>query len=451
MASLLLAALIGAEFMLQIVGTMMNVAVPNAQSDLALSVSTASWTLNGFFLAFAGFMLLGGRLGDVYGHRRMFLVGIGLLTVASVLAGLAPGIEVLIAGRVLQGLGAAIAAPTGLALLTVLFNGSRQKRALALYSTISAFGSGAGLVIGGVLTYLGDWRASLLISVPIGLLVIVVSIKTLNLANDTTEDRSLGLASSILVTAAMTTGILGLVRASQYGWSDRFALLCFAGFAALLVALLVGDSRAADPLLPLRVFTHRDRLTAFVNLVLIASVMGSLFFYLSVYLSQGLGFNSLQTGLGYLPYVAGIVAAAEGGSRVLWAVSLKMRGLVGLITMAVAVALLTQLDAHSSYTTHVLPQLALLGAGVGLAIAPLYTVIMATTAPRDSGITAGVLQVTINAGGTVGLAILLTPASAHGGAVTDNISSILKWATCIAVVNVAINAIAWFGPRTNRH
>ncbi|KXF56485.1 MFS transporter [Rhodococcus sp. SC4] len=445
---MLLAALIAAEFMLQIVGTMMNVAVPNVQADLGLSVSTASWALNGFFLAFGGFMILGGRLGDVFGHRRMFLFGVGLLTVASLVSGLAPGIEILLIGRVLQGLACAIAAPTGLALLAILFHGDRQKRALALYSTVSAFGSGAGLVIGGIFTYLGDWRWSLLVSVPIGVAVIAVAFRVLDLGNDTTEDRSLGLLSSILVTAGVTSGVYGLVRASQMGWTDSTALLSFAGFAILLIALLAVDSRSNDPLLPTRVFANRDRVGSFVNLVLIASVMGSLFFYMSVYMSAGLGFNSLQIGLGYLPYGIAIVLTTEVLTRWMGSISLKVRGLAGLICMAVAAFLLAQLGEGSTYAANVLPELTLLGIGVGLAIIPLYTIIMTTTPPEDSGVTAGVLQVTINTGGTIGLAILLTPSSAGGGSVTENISEIFVWGGVIAVINVLVNLVLWFGPRS---
>ncbi|MGW6898954.1 MFS transporter [Streptomyces sp. NPDC054919] len=444
-----LITLLGAEFVLQIVGTMTNVSVPNAQADLNLSVSTASWVLNGFFLAFGGMMLLGGRLGDVFGHRRMFLTGMGLLTGASLLAGLAPGIEILLIGRVLQGIGSAIAAPTGLALLALVFEEARRKRALALYSTVSAFGTGAGLVLGGVLTYLGDWRWSLLICAPLGILVGAVSLRVLP-PHDATHKRPLGVASSLLVTIGLTSAVYGLVQASQDGWLSSSALVPLAAATVLLVAFAAVDSRNSDPLLPKQVIAHRDRAGGLLNLVLIASVMGSFLFYMSQYLSTVLHFNALQIGFAFLPYGVAIVIATEILTRFLQSISLKVRGLAGLLCIAVGVFLLTGLGADSTYWVNVLPSILMLGLGVGLAIIPLYTVIMSTTKQRDSGVTAGALQLTINTGGPIGLAILLIPSSAGSGVLVDNISTVFAWGGGIAVINILVNLLFWFGPRRSR-
>ncbi|MEV1203962.1 MFS transporter, partial [Microbispora rosea] len=188
--ALALAAIVGAEFMLQLDGTIVNVALPALQSDLGLSVTGGSWVPNGFLLAFGGLLLFAGRLGDALGHRRVFLAGVGLIVVASLVAGLAPNVQALLAGRVLQGAGAAVAGPTGLALLAIVFRGERRQRAFGLYSTVTGLGASAGMVLGGVLTWAGDWRWSLLVNVPIGLAVIVLAVRALTVGELTVRDEA---------------------------------------------------------------------------------------------------------------------------------------------------------------------------------------------------------------------------------------------------------------------
>lgn len=444
---LVLAAIVGAEFMLQLDGTIVNVALPGMQRELTLGVTAASWVLNGFFLAFGGLLLLAGRLGDVLGHRRVFLVGIGIVTLASLVAGFANSEAMLLTGRIVQGAGAAVAGPAGLALLAILFQGERQQRAFGLYSTVTGLGAAAGLVLGGVLTQVGSWRWSLLVNVPIGLVIIAIGLKELGFGRDATRARSLGVPSAVLVTAAFTAGVYGLVRAADKGWSDPVTLGAFAAFVVLVVALLVVDARAAEPLLPGRIFADRDRIGGFVNLVLLAAVLTGFLFYIAQYLATVRHLNPLRTGLAILPFGLAILLATQVLGKLVTSVTLKARGLGGLVLVAIAIALLTRLNGTSNYWVDVLPEIVLLGIGVGLAIVPFNMVILSTSDPADTGITAGILQTSLTVGGALGLALFLLPYTSGSGNPADTISSVFAWSTGIAVLGLLVTVVFWFGPR----
>lgn len=441
-----LVAIVGAEFMLQLDGTIVNVALPGLQHELNLGVTGASWVLNGFFLAFGGLLLLAGRLGDVLGHRRVFLAGITVVTVASLIAGLAPNETVLLTGRVVQGAGAAIAGPAGLALLAILFQGERQQRAFGLYSTVTGLGAASGLVLGALLTQV-NWRLSLLVNVPIGLVILAIGVRQLGLRQDNTRTRSLGVASAILVTAAFTAGVYGLVRAAEKGWTDPVTLGAFGAFVVLTVALLITDRRAAEPLLPGRVFADRDRIGGFLNLVLLAAVLTGFLFYIAQYLGTVRQFSPLLTGLAILPFGLAILLTTQLLGKLLNPISLKARGLAGLVLVAIAVALLTRLTGSSDYWTSVLPEIVLLGLGVGVAIVPFNMVILSTSDPADTGITAGILQTSLTVGGALGLALFLLPYTAGSGNHADTISSVFAWATGIAVLGLVVTLLFWFGPQ----
>ncbi|MCM2410699.1 MFS transporter [Streptomyces sp. RKAG290] len=447
---LVLLAVVGAEFMLQLDGTIVNVALPGAQADLGIGVTGASWVLNGFFLAFGGLLLLAGRLGDVLGHRRVFLFGIALVGVASLLAGLAPNFPVLLSGRVLQGAGAAIAGPTGLALLTIEFEGERQLKAFGLYSTVTGLGAASGMILGGILTWAGDWRWTLLVNVPIAAAVLLVANKVLSRGDAPTTRRSLGVPSSVLVTGALVGLVYGLVRAAEAGWSDTWTLVSLGAAVVLTAGLLAVDSKSAEPLLPLRVFASRERVGGFISLVLLAAVLTGFLFYTIQYLDAVLGFGALKTGFAILPFGLGILLTVQLLTKYLAGISLKLRGILGLVLVVGAVLWLTRLDGQSSYATDVLPQIVLLGLGVGLAIVPVNMTILSTTSPEDTGITAGILQAALTVGGTVGLAVLLQPFTAGDGNIAENISTLYTWAAGIAGAGLLVTLAFWFGPGTRK-
>ncbi|MER7004122.1 MFS transporter [Dactylosporangium sp. NPDC000555] len=432
-----LAAIVGAEFLLQLDGTIANVALPTMRQDLRLDVPTASWVLNGFFLAFGGLLLAAGRLGDVLGHRRLFLIGIGLVTLASLVAGLAPNFPVLLVGRVLQGAGAALAGPAGLALLAILFDGERQQRAFGFYSTVTALGASAGLILGALLTSTGSWRWSLLINVPIGLAIIGLALRAVGTGRGTTADRSLGIPSAVLVTATLTAAVYGLVNAADHGWASSWTIIPLA--LVLLGTLLAVDSRAAEPMLPGRVFANRARLGGFVNLLLLASVLTGFLFYTSQYLHSGLGLDALHTGLALLPFGLALLAATQLLTKYIARVSLPIRGVIGMFLVVVALVWLARLGPGSTYFADVFGQIIILGVGVGIAVTPFNMIVLTTSDPADTGITAGLLQASLTIGGSLGLAMLLLPFASGIGAV-------FTWGAIIAGASLILSLLFWFGP-----
>lgn len=448
--ALALAAIVGAEFMLQLDGTIVNVALPTLQSDLHLTVAGGSWVPNGFFLAFGGLLLFAGRLGDVLGHRRVFLAGIGLVVVASLVAGLAPNLEVLLAGRILQGAGAAICGPTGLALLAIVFQGERQQRAFGLYSTVTGLGASAGMVLGGLLTWVGDWRWSLLVNVPIGLVLAVVAARALGLRDETRRSRSLGLPSALLSTATLTTAVYGLVHAAEKGWGDRWTLAALGAAVVLAVILLLVDRRSAEPLLPLAVLAGRERAGAFLNLVLLAAVLTSFLIYLVQYLQGVLHLDALRSGLAILPFGLALLVSTQILTSYIAKIGLKTRAVAGLVVVLAGVAWLTRLDGGSTYLTGVLPALVVMGLGVGVAIIPFNMIVLTTAPPEYAGVTAGVLQTALTIGGSLGLAAMLIPLTQGSGGLAETISSVFVWAAAALVIALLVALVFWYRPGARR-
>ncbi|GLW24913.1 MFS transporter [Microbispora triticiradicis] len=448
--ALALAAIVGAEFMLQLDGTIVNVALPTLQSDLHLTVAGGSWVPNGFFLAFGGLLLFAGRLGDVLGHRRVFLAGIGLVVVASLIAGLAPNLEVLLAGRILQGAGAAICGPTGLALLAIVFQGERQQRAFGLYSTVTGLGASAGMVLGGLLTWVGDWRWSLLVNVPIGLVLAVVAARALGLRDETRRSRSLGLPSALLSTATLTTAVYGLVHAAEKGWGDRWTLAALGAAVVLAVILLLVDRRSAEPLLPLAVLAGRERAGAFLNLVLLAAVLTSFLIYLVQYLQGVLHLDALRSGLAILPFGLALLVSTQILTSYIAKIGLKTRAVAGLVVVLAGVAWLTRLDGGSTYLTGVLPALIVMGLGVGVAIIPFNMIVLTTAPPEYAGVTAGVLQTALTIGGSLGLAAMLIPLTQGSGGLAETISSVFVWAAAALVIALLVALVFWYRPGARR-
>ncbi|MFI9576273.1 MFS transporter [Microbispora rosea] len=445
--ALALAAIVGAEFMLQLDGTIVNVALPALQSDLGLSVTGGSWVPNGFLLAFGGLLLFAGRLGDALGHRRVFLAGVGLIVVASLVAGLAPNVQALLAGRVLQGAGAAVAGPTGLALLAIVFRGERRQRAFGLYSTVTGLGASAGMVLGGVLTWAGDWRWSLLVNVPIGLAVIVLAVRALTVweltvRDEATRSRALGLPSALLSAAAVTAAVYGLVRAAEKGWGDPWTAAALGAAVVLAGVLLLVDRRAAEPLLPLAVLAGRERAGAFAGLLLLAAVLTGFLIYLVQFLQGVLHFDALRSGLAILPFGLALLVSTQILTARIAAVGLKTRALLGLSVVLAGTAWLTRLDGGSAYAADVLPALVVMGLGVGVAIIPLNMIVLTTAPAEYAGVAAGLLQTALTIGGSLGLAAMLIPLGADG--LAEGISSVFAWACGALVAALLVMAASWY-------
>lgn len=443
---MLLATIVGAELTLQLDGTIVNVSLPSIQTALGLSVQGASWVPNGFLLAFGALLLFSGRLGDVIGPRRMFVAGIGLVVVGSAVAGLAPSAAVLIAGRVVQGLGAALAGPAGLSLLTVVFTGDRQARAFGLYSTVSGFGAAGGMVLGGLLTELGGWRWSLLVNVPVGLALLAVALRSLRLRDDVIRGRSLALPSAALATTALLALVYGLVSAAERGWGSPTTVGVLVAAVVLAAVLLVADRRAPEPLLPGRVFADRRRVASFLGLLLLASVLTGFLIYLVQYLQFALGLDPLRAGLAILPFGLAVLLATRPVGPV-GSLRLETRGVIGFVGVLAGVVWLSALEPGSSYLGGVLGPIIVLGLGVGLAIVPLTMTILTTSHPEDTGVTAGLVQVSLTAGGATGVALLLVPYTSGTGDPATTIGTLFVWCSIIILAALVIVAAGWWLPR----
>lgn len=306
------------------------------------------------------------------------------------------------------------------------------------------------MVLGGVLTWAGDWRWSLLVNVPIGLLLIIVAVKALGLRDEATRSRPLGLPSALLGTVAVTAAVYGLVRAAEKGWGDTWTLVPLGAAVVLAAALLVSDRRAEEPLLPLAVFAGRERAGALLGLLLLAAVLTGFLIYLVQYLQGVLRLDALQSGLAILPFGLALLVVTQLLTKHIAAVSLKVRAVLGLVVVLAGVAWLTRLDAGSTYLVGVLPALVVIGVGVGVAIIPYNMIILTTAPPEHAGVTAGLLQTALTVGGSLGLAALLIPFTGGGGGIAENISSVFAWACAAMALALVVALLFWFGPGARR-
>ncbi|MFF3442027.1 MFS transporter [Streptosporangium sp. NPDC002721] len=449
---LLLAAIVGCEFMLQLDGTIVTVALPDLQNDLGLSAAALSWVVNAFLLSFGGVLLLGGRLGDLFGHRTVFLAGTGLLAAASLLAGLAPDLGWLLAGRALQGVGAALAGPAGLALLSVTYTGERRQRAFGLYSTVTGLAAAAGMILGGVLTWAADWRWTLLVNVPVGLAIVALGARTIAPRGPAGREgtRALDLPGALLSVLGMTAVVHGFVRAAEEGWGDAVVVGSLAGGAAVLAAFAFLESRVASPVLPSRVFAHRARAGAFVTLVLLAFVLTGFLFFLTQFLQRVLGLGPLLTGLAFLPFgLALLVTARSAPTLIARARGPRNLAVAGLALVVVATLWLGGVDGDSAYPAAVLGPLVIMGVGAGAAIVPFNIIVLSETPPEDAGITSGVLQASLALGGSLGPAVLLTAFAGGGQDVAAGVSRAFTASAVVAGLAIAVGIAAWFLPSRN--
>jgi EmrB/QacA subfamily drug resistance transporter len=388
-------------------GTIVNVALPHIQRALSFSGSGLSWVLNAYILTFGGLLLLGARAGDLLGRRRTFLFGIGLFTVGSLAGGLSTAAWMLLAARAIQGVGAAFAAPSSLALLTTLFSeGSQRVRAIGLFTTVSAAGGAIGLVAGGLLTEWSSWRWVMFVNVPIGVAVWLVG----RLVLDETERRHgrFDMAGAVTSTIGMTAIVLGLVEAGSAGWGDPMTVVPLVVGAVLLGAFVLDERRAEEPILPLRLLTNPTRSAANLARGLVYAGMYGTFFFLSQFLQDVQGHSPLVVGVGFLPIPASVFLGSQLTSKVLVG---RLRPtaimMLGAGLAALGLLLSSQLHAGSSYL-QVLVNLVLLGAGAGIALVSLTSASLAGVDPKDAGAASGLINVVQQLGAALGLAVLVT-------------------------------------------
>ena len=398
--------MLGAQLMVILDATAVNIALPHIQTGLHFSATTLSWVMNGYTLTFGGLLLLGGRAGDILGRRRVFLAGIALFTLASLAGGLAPNAGVLLAARALQGVGGALASPAVLALVVSGFAEGRERiRALAIYSGVVTAGGSLGLVLGGLITQWASWRWVLFVNLPIGVAVIVLA--PLFVTETPRAPGRFDLPGAVTSTAGVAALVYAFIRAASDGWGNRVAVAAFAAAAVLLVAFVLNERRAAQPITPLRLFTSVSRSGSFVARLLLVAGMFGMFFFLTQFLQDVLGFGALRAGIAFLPMTLLLFAVSRLAPRLMPRVGGWRLMLLGMLPVVAGMAWLSRVTPDTTYWSGVFGPMVLLGAGMGVVFVPLTTASLAGVAPQDSGAASSMVNVMQQLGGSVGLAVLV--------------------------------------------
>ena len=405
--SVVLAVILVAQLMVMLDMSIVNVALPQMQSALDFSTSGLSWVLNAYSLAFGGLLLLGARAGDLLGRRRSFLAGVGLFTLASLAGGLATSPALLLVARATQGVGGALIAPATLALLSSMFPEGRERtRSLGLYTAVSVGGASVGLVAGGLLTEWTSWRWVMFVNVPIGLALVVAAALFLD---ETPRQRGrFDLAGALTSTVGMTALVYGFVTAASHGWHAPETLAAFVVGVLLMAALVAVESFAEAPITPLVLFADRQRAGAYLARMLLIASMTGMFFFLTQFLQDVLGYSPLATGFGFLPISVGLFASSQLSARVLverYGDRLVMAA--GITLSLLGLLWLTQLSQDSGYLA-VLGPLVLVGLGNGSAMVPLTGAALQGVQPQHAGAGSGLVNVMQQVGASLGLAVLVT-------------------------------------------
>jgi EmrB/QacA subfamily drug resistance transporter len=415
-----LALILTCQLMLMLDVTVMNVALPRISADLGFTPAGLSWVMNAYTLVFGGLLLLGGRLGDLFGRRRVFLIGIAVFTAASLAGGLTDSAGLLIAARIVQGVGAAMAGPSTLALITSTITDQQARvRALSLFSAMASSGFAVGLILGGLLTEWLTWRAVMFINVPLGL--VVLAFATRHIAEPSRHPTRLDLVGAALATVGVASLVYGFIEAAEKGWGTTSAVLPLVVGGVLLASFVVAQARAEHPMLPLRLFADRNRAGGYANFFLGPMAMMSAFFFMTQFLQEVRGYTALTTGFAFLPMALGIFGMSRVVPRLLPRTGPKPLALTGAVLLAAGLWWMSGISADTGYFPAVFWPMVLMGLGGGLAFSPLNVLIMSTVPPADAGAAGGALQTAQQIGSTLGLAVLVTIAgsAARGTTGTD--------------------------------
>jgi EmrB/QacA subfamily drug resistance transporter len=398
-----------AQLMVVLDGTIVNIALPHIKTDLGFSQADLAWVVNAYSLAFGGLLLLGGRAGDLLGRRKVFMTGVVIFSVASLLGGLAQTDTQMIAIRILQGLGAAIASPTALSLITTTFPaGPARNRAFAVYAAMSGAGAAIGLILGGALTEL-SWRWTFFINVPIGLLVVVLAPRFLR--ESPRQRGRFDVFGAITGTAGLVSLVYGLTHAAPpNSWTDPVTVTYLVVGVALLAVFLVAESRSDHALMPFRVLANRNRATTYLAMLAIGAALFSMFYFLGQYIQVVLGYSSILTGVAFLPFSFGIVGAAQLASYLVARVDPRWIAGTGAVVAALGMYSLSRVSVVSAYFPDLIVPMLVLSIGMGLVFVPLTLTAVVGVAKEDTGIASAVLNTMQQIGGAIGLATLSTVA-----------------------------------------
>jgi EmrB/QacA subfamily drug resistance transporter len=387
--------------------TIVNIALPHIQTALDFSTESLSWVVNAYTLTFGGLLLLGGRTGDILGRKRVFIFGVLLFGLASLLGGLAQNAGQLMAARALQGVGGAIASPTALALITTTFReGPDRNRAFGVFAGVSASGGAIGLLAGGVLVEWLNWRWVLFVNVPIAILIAVLALRVLH--ESQRHPGHFDLAGALLCTSGMVALVYGFIRASQDGWRDGYTLGSFAAAVVLLTLFVLNERRSRQPITPLHMFADRNRAGTYGIMLFLACALFGMFFFLTLFVQIVLGFSPLRAGLAFLPVSVMVAVTAFITSQLLPKFGPKPFMVMGALACAIGLGWLTRVDVHSTYPGSILGPILVFSTGMGMQFVSLTLMALSDVPDRESGAASGLLNSMQQVGGSLGLSILVT-------------------------------------------
>jgi EmrB/QacA subfamily drug resistance transporter len=408
-----LLVLCGAQFLVVLDATIVNVALPSIQRALDFTEQNLQWVASGYALTFAGFLLLGGRAADLLGRRRILISGVLLFIAASLAGGLSTSAGMLIGARLVQGLGGAMMSPAALSLLTISFQGQDRAKALGVYGAIGGAGGAAGVLFGGLLASGPGWRWVLFVNVPLGIAIALAAPRLVSGSRQASRLRNLDVPGAFLVTGALLLLVYGLTRAPDVGWGSARTIGEFAAAAVLLAIFVINEARTAHALLPLRTFRLPGVTTANAAALLQFSAVIPVFFFLTLYLQQVLGYSALRAGLAFLPLAAGVVAIAPAASRLVSRFGPAPTLIAGPLVFAGGLAYLSRLPVHGTYPTDILPGLAMVAAGAGLGFVSIINAATGGVPRSNAGVAAGLVNTMQRIGSAVGLAVLTAVATAR--------------------------------------
>jgi EmrB/QacA subfamily drug resistance transporter len=412
-ATLLLACL--AQFMVILDVSVVNVALPKIRTGLNFTEQDLQWVVNAYTVTFAGFLLLGGRAADLLGRRRIFVAGLVLFALSSLAGGFADSRTVLIIARAVQGLGGAVIAPASLSILTTTFTeGAARNRAVGIWGAMGGAGGAAGVLLGGILTSAINWRWILFINVPIGLLAALASQRLLAEGRDRSRTRSFDLPGALSATVGLSLVVLAIVRTDVTGWGNATTLALLAAGVAILGLFLAIEGRfAKSPLMPLRIYASRTLSAANIVVLLVGGATFGMWFFLSLYLQQVLGYSPIRAGLSFLPMTVCIIIGSTLASRLVIRIGAKSLLVFGMAAQTVGLLLFTGVAAHGTYLANILPGSLLVAIGIGFAFVPATICAVAGVRPEEAGLASGLVNTARLFGGALGLAILAALATAH--------------------------------------
>ena len=407
--------------------TIVNVALPSIRQSLGFSEASLAWVVNAYLLTFGGFLLLGGRLGDLFGHRKLFIIGITLFTLASLACGLSGTQAFLVTARAIQGIGGAIVSAVGLSLTMNLFTGQAERaKAMGIFGFVGAGGGSIGVILGGILTNSLNWHWIFLVNIPLGAAVVALAIFLLPRSRAAGQGR-LDIAGAITVTASMLLAVYAIVNGNQNGWASMHTLGFLGAAAALLLIFIAIESRVHSPLIPLGLFRLHNLATANVIGVLWSAAMFAWFFLSALYLQLVLHYSPLQVGLAFLPATLIMATFSLGlSAKIVVRFGIKYPLAVGMLLIAVGLALFVMAPVNGNFLSNVLPSMILLGIGSGISFNPQLLAAMNEVPPDKSGLASGIVNTSFMMGGSLGLAILASLAASRTSSLLASAKSQLE-------------------------